>query len=304
MEPIKYKTAPSNFLKGYNRQIADFTSLNSSNIDTEVVNSFGDEWLKFNSFSDAEITRTGNDYFSIVDNKIVNKNSYGIDLGCGTGRWTKYFLDRIGFMEAVDPSNAILSADRLLDGKKNVRLTKAAIDNLPFEDNTFDFAMSVGVLHHIPDTKKALADCVKKLKPGGYMYVYLYYSLDNRGLLFKSLFKIVNAIRIVVSSLPKAIKKFCCDIIAYILYLPIILIGRLLRLLSFKKLAARLPLSGYHDQSFYIIRNDALDRFGTKLEHRFSRKEIMEMMLSAGLEEIVIPDKFPYWHAIGRKKKS
>ena len=165
----------------------------------------------------------------------------------------------------------------------------------------FDFGMSVGVLHHIPDTPKALKDCVKKIKRDGYFYVYLYYALDNRGLLFKSIFSVVNFIRKVISSMPHGFKKLFCDIIAVTVYMPIVLFGRLVRKIGFKKLASKLPLSGYQDRSFFIIRNDALDRFGTKLEQRFSKLQITEMMQQAGLGEIVISENFPYWHAIGKR---
>ena len=62
-----------------------------------------------------------------------------------------------------------------------------------------------------------------------------------------------------------------------------------------------MPLSAYHNKSFFIIRNDALDRFGTRLEQRFSAKQIVEMMENAGLTNIVISHGAPYYHAIGKK---
>jgi hypothetical protein len=52
------------------------------------------------------------------------------------------------------------------------------------------------------------------------------------------------------------------------------------------------------------MRTDALDRFGTRLEQRFTRLEITEMMRSAGLEEIQFRDDVPYWVAVGRKSKA
>ena len=52
------------------------------------------------------------------------------------------------------------------------------------------------------------------------------------------------------------------------------------------------------------MRTDALDRFGTRLEHRFSKKEINKMMDLAGLEDIVFSNKAPYWCALGIRKKS
>ena len=46
-------------------------------------------------------------------------------------------------------------------------------------------------------------------------------------------------------------------------------------------------------------RTDALDRFGTRLEKRFTRAEVALMMQSAGLSEIRFSDAPPYWCAVG-----
>lgn len=146
-------------------------------------------------------------YFDILDDSIINKNSYVADIGCGTGRWSKFLANKVGFIEAIDPSEAIFTADKLLNNVPNIRLSRASSENIPFADETFDFVMSVGVLHHIPDTKKALVDCVKKEKKGGCFYVYLYYNLENRGLIFCLLYKSVNMLRKTISSLPSKAKK-------------------------------------------------------------------------------------------------
>ena len=63
----------------------------------------------------------------------------------------------------------------------------------------------------------------------------------------------------------------------------------------------KIPLSYYSDKSFNIIRNDALDRFGTPLEQRFSKIQIEQMMLKSGLTKIVFSDNEPYWHVLGTK---
>ena len=62
-----------------------------------------------------------------------------------------------------------------------------------------------------------------------------------------------------------------------------------------------LPLAAYRNHSFYIMRNDALDRFGTPLEQRFSRAQIEEMMRAAGLEDVRFHDGVPFWCAVGSK---
>ena len=62
-----------------------------------------------------------------------------------------------------------------------------------------------------------------------------------------------------------------------------------------------IPLSAYRHSSFYTMRTDALDRFGTKVERRFSRAEIEAMMRSAGLENVRFSDSEPYWVAVGER---
>jgi SAM-dependent methyltransferase len=225
-----------------------------------------------------------------------------IDIGCGTARWSDYFLDKAGFIEAIDPSDAIFAANKLLQDGANVRITKASVDTIPWPDETFDFGMSVGVLHHIPDTKQALVDCVKKIKKGGYFYVYLYYKLDGRSFLFKALFQVSDLIRKLVSRMPPRLKRITCDIIAVTVYMPFALVAKFFYAIGLPKIALKIPLSTYAKRDFYNIRNDALDRFGTKLEQRFTKEEIEAMMTEAGLVNIKFGEKSPFWHCVGQKK--
>ena len=297
----EFERLPVKILKTENRDIYIF-DIEGENIDRKVVDEFGEEWLKFFEHDDDLVKKGGEEYFDILNYEIINPKSYVLDVGCGTGRWTKYLASRVGFIEAVDPSNAIFAADKLLGKTENVRLSKASIETLPFANETFDFVMSIGVLHHIPNTRQALIDCVKKVKKDGYFFVYLYYNLEGRGFFYKALFKASNLVRRIVSQLPGKIKYFVCDILAIIFYMPFILAGRFIKFLGFKDLAKRMPLHGYQNRSFFMIRNDTLDRFGTRLEQRFSAKQIIEMMESAGLADIVISSGIPLYHAVGRKK--
>ena len=297
----EFSSPPFQVIKAENHQIFDFSNSVSQNVDSKVVESFGVEWEKFYDFSDFDINQLGGDYFGFLSKEIINENTYMLDVGCGTGRWSKYMASRVNFIEAIDPSKAIFFADKLLRNVKNIRLSIAASDSLPFEDNTFDFVMSVGVLHHIPDTQKAIIDCVSKVKKGGYFYVYLYYAFDNRGFLFKTIFAISDIIRKIVSKLPEKIKVFVCDVLAFVIYMPLVLLGRLFNLIGLKSLAKKLPLSDYQNKSLFIIRNDSLDRFGTSLEQRFTKVQIKEMLTNAGLIDIVIPDGPVHWVAVGKK---
>jgi len=278
------------------------TKENHNNIDWETVESFGEEWSKFAHFSKDEIKNIGEEYFDVVDDQMLNKHSIVLDMGCGTGRWTKYAATRAKFVEAIDPSKAVVSAAKLLHDKDNVRISQAEVSNIPFADNSFDFVFSLGVLHHIPDTKKAMLQTTAKLKSGGHFLVYLYYSLDNKGLLFKILFHLSNLLRRIVCILPTGLKKFVCDCLAILFYLPFVLLSKVSAAILGKKSLNYIPLSWYYNKSWNVIRNDSLDRFGTPLEQRFSKKEITEMMTLCGIVDINFSNNPPYWHAVGRKK--
>lgn len=302
---LKYISPPLNTLKIAEKEIFSFISSKDSNIDHITVKSFGEEWDRFNDFSDQEIERIGNEYFDIVSEKHLNKNANVLDVGCGSGRWSRFISKKVHFVEAIDPSSAVVNAVKITGKFGNVRVTQASVDYIPFENNSFDFVFSLGVLHHIPDTQAAMTSCIQKLKPGGYFLVYLYYNFDNKSFAFKFVFRIVNLLRIFISGLPSKMKIFLCDALALLVYFPLARFSRLIKIVSKKKKYYQLvPLNYYHDKSFYIMRNDSLDRFGTPLEQRFSKNEILKMMNNAGLTEVEFSDKAPFWHAIGKKAGS
>ena len=295
---IKYNKV----VKTKNRSVYEF-AVGDENIDHLTVNSFGDEWQAFHGFDEKEIWKLGDEYFDIITPQMLNKSSSALEVGCGSGRFLKYLSDKAGFLVGVDPSHAIYAADDLVGPNENIVLARASANNLPFANESFDFVYSIGVLHHIPDTFKAMQSCVDKLKKGGYFFTYLYYNLDNRGFLFRSIFDLSTVLRRGISKFSGKPKRFICDILAIGLYMPFVGFSRLLKMVGVKEsVRKKIPLYGYENKSFYIIRNDSLDRFGTPLEQRFTRKEIGEMMEKAGLEEIVFSNNIPYWHVVGKKK--
>jgi hypothetical protein len=65
---------------------------------------------------------------------------------------------------------------------------------------------------------------------------------------------------------------------------------------------ASIPLSYYRSHSFYTMRTDSRDRFGTPLEQRFNRNEIAAMMEAAGLGDVRFSVRAPYWCVVGIKR--
>ena len=273
------------------------------NIDEATVASFGDEWSRYDQskLSDGELSRLFESYFSIFPWRALPPNPEGFDMGCGSGRWAKLVLPRVGLLHCVDASKEALAvARRNLAGARNVGFVHATTDTVPIAEGSQDFGYSLGVLHHIPDTQEAMNACVRLLRPGAPFLVYLYYRFDNRPAWFRLLWRASEILRAVISGVPGPVKQITTDVLALTLYLPL---ARLAWLAERVGLDARnVPLYGYRQCSFYTMRTDARDRFGTPLERQFTREEIRRMMQRAGLGEIVVSDSEPYWCAVGMKR--
>lgn len=276
--------------------------LQSANIDERTVAGFGDEWSAFDqsALQGAEFQELFRSYFGIFPFEMLAPDAEGFDLGCGSGRWAAGVAGRVGILHCIDPSKQALAvAQRRLSGFPNVRLHLAASDSIPLADDSQDFGYSLGVLHHVPDTGRALADCVRKLKPGAPFLVYLYYSLENRPPWYRALWQLSEGIRSGVSKLPFAVRKWFTTVVAALVYWPLARSARLAERLG--KDVHDFPLSAYRHRSFYTMRTDALDRFGTRLEQRFSRAEIEHMMQQAGIVGVRFSEAPPYWVACGRR---
>ena len=101
-------------------------------------------------------------------------------------------------------------------------------------------------------------------------------------------------------SLPPKLKVLTTDLIACLVYFPIARICKILEKLKIN--TNKVPLSFYKDKSFYTMRTDARDRFGTILEKRFSQSEIKQMMERANLVDVKFSKNEPFWCAVGIKK--
>ena len=95
-----------------------------------------------------------------------------LDVGCGTGRWTRRFgnmgLQPVG----VDSTLGMLDLARNHAGAD--QLTAGIAQQLPFADASFDCVSDVTVVQHIPATiqPEALREMVRVLKPGGCLILF------------------------------------------------------------------------------------------------------------------------------------
>lgn len=272
-----------------------------TNIDTATVSSFGDEWSRFDQtgMSDSEAKKIFEEYFSVFPWDILPVNAEGFDMGCGTGRWARWVSPRVGRLHCIDPSSAIDIARRNLADLNNVTFHCASVGDQTLASSSQDFGYSLGVLHHVPDTEEAIHACVDLLKPGAPLLLYLYYALDNRSFLFRTIWRVSEISRRLICRMPARIKNLFSDIIAVTVYFPFAWLSRVLEVVGLD--VSGIPLSYYRRHSFYTMRTDARDRFGTPLEQRFTKTCIKEMMERSGLTNILFSDSAPFWCVIGMK---
>jgi SAM-dependent methyltransferase len=275
----------------------------SENYDPKTVASFGNEWQRFDQsrLTQTELRVLFDRYFAIFPWDAVSADAVGFDLGCGSGRWARLVAPRVGRLLCVDASSKALEvAKRNLADQDNCEFINASVGDLPIDDASMDFGYALGILHHVPDTAAAMQACVSKLRPGAPFLVYLYYALESRPRWFRLIWRTSNAARQLISKLPRRARYVVTQLIAVFVYFPLARLSKLVDELGGR--VNHIPLSSYRDASFYTMRTDALDRFGTPLEQRFTAAQVEAMMTDAGLERVSFSSSVPYWCAVGYRR--
>jgi SAM-dependent methyltransferase len=254
-------------------------------IQQKVINSFGFEWSNY-SYEDGHshefIENQFNAYFNLINLEKYSPNSSVVcDFGAGSGRWTSKLTKYFKIVYALEPSdgaNKILL--RKFTGNAKIKILKETIEKNSIPDHSLDLAISLGVIHHTPNPIDSLKKVAQSLKPDGLFLCYLYYDLENKPKLYKLIFKITNLFRKIIANLPDVVKLYISRLIALTVYLPMARLAKLFEYLNLN--VANIPLHHYSNMPFRIMANDALDRFGTRIEHRFSKEAIRFLLKDAG----------------------
>ena len=275
----------------------------NNDLDQKVIQDFGNEWTNYDqsTINNKDLIKAFNQYFSIFPKKFLNKDMEGFDMGCGSGRWSKIIAPQIKKLNCIDPSYEALNiAKKNLFGNKNVFFYNKSVNEKSLEPNSQDFGYCLGVLHHITETQKGIDSCFNMLKKNSPFLLYLYYRFDNKPFWFKLIWKLSDLLRRLISKLPFPIKKKITYLIALFIYLPLSRFSKLLNSININ--IKNFPLSDYKDKTFYFMTTDALDRFGTKLEKRFTKNEIKSMLLKSGFVDIQFSPNTPFWVALAWKR--
>jgi ubiquinone/menaquinone biosynthesis C-methylase UbiE len=100
-----------------------------------------------------------------------------LEIGCGTGVHTKLLAEAGARVSAVDltPTAVELTRRRLELAGLSADVREADAESLPYDDSSFDFMWSWGVIHHSADTDRVIAEIARVLRPGGRIAFMVYH---------------------------------------------------------------------------------------------------------------------------------
>lgn len=144
----------------------------------ETAENFGWQWNKFTQ-KDEKYTEQFLGWLQPVRQQFFFDKII-LEGGCGKGRHTMLAHDW-GAKEiiGIDLSSAVESAFEATKHLPNAHIVQADIFKLPFKKDAFDYAFSVGVLHHTPEPKKAFKSLASKVKKGGHVSAWVYGKENN-----------------------------------------------------------------------------------------------------------------------------
>ena len=160
------------------RGIPQFATLDDVTADkAATATSFGWQWQHFTQ-RDARYAEQFRGWIAPVEPRFF-KDKVVLEGGCGKGRHTQLAAswgarDVIG----IDLSDAVGTAFDAVSGLENAHVVQADIYHLPFP-RVFDYAFSVGVLHHLPDPRGGFKSLAGKVKAGGHLSAWVYGAENN-----------------------------------------------------------------------------------------------------------------------------
>lgn len=158
-----------------------------------TANNFGWEWEHF-THEDERYADQMLGWLAPVTPEFF-RDKLVLEGGCGKGRHTR-LAATWGAREvvSVDLSSAVEAAFPATRHLENAHIVQADIFALPLK-RAFDYAFSIGVLHHLPDPRSGFISLSQKVKPGGHISAWVYGAENNRWIT-----SLVNPVRTGITS--------------------------------------------------------------------------------------------------------
>lgn len=223
----------------------------------------------------------------------------GVDAGCGFGRLLFWAAEFGAEVIGVELSEGVESAFRITRRSDRVHVVQGDIYHLPVREGIFDFAYSIGVLHHLPDPEGGFKCLVPLVKPGGRINVWVY------GPRYDWVEKLSRALRRRTTRMNPRLLWGICVLMAGSLRLFSHYPYKVLRRIpGLQRLAASLPLHAHHHHPFRAVVAGAFDRLSVPLEQFYTGEQLRGWFERASLRDIIISRRFlnyEFWLGQGIK---
>ena len=272
------------------RGIPRMLSGNLSKEKQATAEAFGYEWTHFTAL-DEQYRKEFLDWIWPIDEKSF-AGKVVLDAGCGKGRHA-FLSAEFGAKEviAIDLSDAVEAAFGNTRHLPNVHVVQADIYSLPFLQ-PFDYAYSIGVLHHLPDPRAGFLSVLSHLKAGGRISVWLYGREGNDWIV-----NYVNPLRNgVTAKAPKFVTRVISLFMAVPLYIALKLVyGPVNRSKSLRPFGKYLF---YNDYLAEISRYSFAENYWNVFDHLvaptafyLTKQEVAEWFSAAGASSVEITQK-------------
>ncbi|MDA0835303.1 MAG: class I SAM-dependent methyltransferase [Planctomycetota bacterium] len=198
-----------------------------------------------------------------------------LDAGCGGGRYSKIVGGAGGIVVGADHTHAVDKAANLCADLEQVSFVQADLKKLPFPPASFDYAFSIGVMHHDVNTRAVFDTVAKMVKPGGKLAVWLY----RKNQFWQEWLN--TAIRKRTMNMPPEKLERWCRIGAFLGGVPIMK-QTLNKIVNF---------SNHPNYENRVC--DTFDWFAPQYQHHHTVDELFEWYREAGYENLVVlpPEK-------------
>jgi len=126
---------------------------------------------KVNIFAHTSVPWQQEVLFSFVNHITLPINPKILDVGSGIGNNVKTLMSLASSITATDISDKVLAVlkERYKEASVKIDTVASHMQELPFNDNSFDLVVCTEVLEHIENLPKAIGECMRVLKPNGYI---------------------------------------------------------------------------------------------------------------------------------------
>jgi len=261
---------------------------------------FGEEWKQFSMLT----KQYEKQFLSWIEpvTKEHFQDKVVLDVGCGKGRHVlqaKHFGAKQ--VVGIDLSQAVDVAFSNVGKMDGVHIVQADIYNLPLK-STFDYAYSIGVLHHTPDPGRSFACMVDRVKQGGSVSAWVYGREGNGWIIY-----LLNPVRRITSKLPLPITKGLAFMLAVVMQAALVgIYGPVERSEKFHWLKKYLPYSAYlcsiAGYSFKENYSIVFDHLLPEIAFYIGKEDFTRWFADSGLKDTVITPRYGNsWRGFGIK---